>query len=302
MDTVDDNHDALGRALESAFPGVRPIRPLRALGRGFDHAVVETAGKIVFRVPLHAAAEAAQRREVQLMHWLQPQLKSVAVPRPLFHREPTPELPFGAAGYARLVGRQLLPDDVRGGAALELAQQLAKFMKELHSLPLAADSPFDLPALPPPMAALDGLWQTVDSWLRERLDSWEYHRMLDWWRQARAAWRRQAYQPVLLHGDLWYENILVDSAGRRILGVVDFGSAAVGDPAADLAPQQYLGSSFLRRVAMEYTGGEEEVALRERVPHLLGLRELMGLAAGVERGDVDVDSLAKVRETVLFRA
>jgi hypothetical protein len=40
------------------------------------------------------------------------------------------------------------------------------------------------------------------------------------------------FQPVLRHGDFGPSNILFDATTRTISGIVDFGSAALGDPAA----------------------------------------------------------------------
>ena len=47
--------------------------------------------------------------------------------------------------------------------------------------------------------------------------------------------------PVLCHGDIAPEHILVDEAGGRVLGLIDFGDLLVGDPAIDLAGVCYLG-------------------------------------------------------------
>ncbi len=42
-----------------------------------------------------------------------------------------------------------------------------------------------------------------------------------------------AHQPALIHDDLAQYHLLVDSAARRLNGVIDFGTAGLGDPAAD---------------------------------------------------------------------
>jgi aminoglycoside 2''-phosphotransferase len=45
--------------------------------------------------------------------------------------------------------------------------------------------------------------------------------------------RHFRFEPVLLHGDLSPEHILVDLERTAITGVIDFGDAVVGDPAGD---------------------------------------------------------------------
>ena len=53
----------------------------------------------------------------------------------------------------------------------------------------------------------------------------------DVWDAARAA--RWSGDPVWVHGDVFHTNLLVDAEGR-LSAVIDFGCAAVGDPACDL--------------------------------------------------------------------
>jgi aminoglycoside phosphotransferase (APT) family kinase protein len=69
-------------------------------------------------------------------------------------------------------------------------------------------------------------------------DLFDLQAMLSAWEEAMAAslWDKQ---PVWVHGDIHAANILVHDG--RVVGIVDFGLAALGDPACDLA----LAWSFL---------------------------------------------------------
>jgi aminoglycoside 2''-phosphotransferase len=61
------------------------------------------------------------------------------------------------------------------------------------------------------------------------------------------------YEPVLIHGDLGVYHILYDPTLQRINGVIDFGTAGLGDAAIDYACIiQALGESFLQRLARFY--------------------------------------------------
>jgi len=58
------------------------------------------------------------------------------------------------------------------------------------------------------------------------------------------------YEPVLIHGDLGVYHILYDPIQGRLIGIIDFGVAGLGDPASDFACLiQALGESFLQRMA-----------------------------------------------------
>ena len=66
-----------------------------------------------------------------------------------------------------------------------------------------------------------------------------------------------AFRRVLRHGDFGPTNILFDPSARTIGGIIDFGSAGLGDPAADIAgllsPVSY-GEAFVELLAPSYPG------------------------------------------------
>ncbi len=117
------------------------------------------------------------------------------------------------------------------------------------------------------------------------------------------------YTPALCHGDLWYENILVDDrsaadgaadgAATTVAGVVDFEGAAVGDPARDFATGFHLGAAFARAVlgAYQELGGVLDDGVEHRVRRLWEAREFDGLAFALQHDDAAEirDALAKVR-------
>jgi aminoglycoside phosphotransferase (APT) family kinase protein len=83
---------------------------------------------------------------------------------------------------------------------------------------------------------------TRAGWVRNCFDSvadlFDHHAMRLTWEEALAApvWDKE---PVWVHGDIHAANIIVSNA--QVVGIVDFGLAALGDPACDLA----LAWSFL---------------------------------------------------------
>jgi hypothetical protein len=65
------------------------------------------------------------------------------------------------------------------------------------------------------------------------------------------------YEPRLIHGDLGPYHILCDAAAGRLTGVIDFGTAGLGDPATDLGGLlQIYGESFVRRMLGVYPEAE----------------------------------------------
>ena len=75
----------------------------------------------------------------------------------------------------------------------------------------------------------------------------------------------------LLHYDLNPENILYNPRERKI-GVIDFGSACIGDPALDFAPLWALGETFVDKVMRRYEGPcavDEHFVERSKIAHAI---------------------------------
>jgi aminoglycoside phosphotransferase (APT) family kinase protein len=103
---------------------------------------------------------------------------------------------------------------------------------------------------------------------------------------------------VLQHGDLWYENLLMEEG--RLSGVLDFEQLALGDAAADFAVQLYLGETFTQQLIQTYQrlGGKLDQHLEYWMPRLLALRELEGLAFAVQ-SEIEA-ALSKIRRSCIF--
>lgn len=87
------------------------------------------------------------------------------------------------------------------------------------------------------------------------------------------------YRPCLINGDTTPYHILFDRQARRVSGVIDFGTAGIGDPAADFATLIYFyGESFLRRMAKFYPEIKDGV---DRARFWAGTLELQWVLSGV---------------------
>jgi aminoglycoside phosphotransferase (APT) family kinase protein len=292
----------LAAQLQHAFPAT-PIRgPLTVLGEGFGSLVVETGDGLVFRIAKHAGVQNGQRRERLLLPVIQRHKPTLRVPRVTYDLGASAEFPYGVVGYERLPGRSLAPEDVTRENRGRIAKQIARFLTDLHGIDLAETSGADLPEFPPSPERLVELWRNVSPYLARHLDRSEHQRMQRWRDDLLGYRQRFPYSPTLVHGDCWYENLLFNEEQQHLVGVLDFENASIGDPAIDLATQQYLGERFAQQVTDAYYGYRLPSDLDGRVSDLMGLRELLGLELGVMTGDVDVDALNKVRDAILSAA
>lgn len=182
-------------------------------------------------------------------------------------RVPLPESLNGPVlTYRRLAGKIAGPEWIAAHSE-PLARDIAGLITALHSIPIR-----------------DGIdWgMSAPNRTEELLSCFEASLpfLSPGDRGAARAWRAAFSGPdrnsTIIHGDLWYGNLLVDRETARLSGVLDFDSAGAGDPAWDLAAQFHLGTAFARRVFDAYPYRNAE--LWSRAKELFQLREFEGLA------------------------
>lgn len=255
------------------------IAPLRLLDVGFGSTVVETADGIVFRVARHPRAAAGHARELLLLPQLAGRLP-VDVPEPRWRIEPDADFPHGAIGYLKLCGDPLSADSGTRG----LIEDVAGFLRALHGLrDIAAESQ---------ELDLETLREAIHPTLAGMLEPAELARLDRWWNGIISDAELRSFERALRHGDLWYENLLV--ANGRLVGVLDWGGAAFGDPAQDLASLRHLGDAFADAVLGAYAADD---AVRHRTQRHWELREVYGIRLAVELEDEEevADSIRKLR-------
>jgi aminoglycoside phosphotransferase (APT) family kinase protein len=102
------------------------------------------------------------------------------------------------------------------------------------------------------VTSFDAFWadtlalrEQTDEALRTRLTGDEYATVQAWWDDFIDDDALQQGPRCLVHGDLWWDNLLVDQGGENLLGVIDFGDAATIDPSYDFVPLLESGRSLL---------------------------------------------------------
>jgi aminoglycoside 2''-phosphotransferase len=289
--------DALAAALARRFPGAGPTSPLAVLGEGFSSLAVETPAGVVFRVARVAGAGEGYRRELRLLPLLRGRLPA-AVPGPRWHAEASPGVPHGVIGYPKLPGRPVGLDDAGGAAGEELAGQVGRFLAALHRVPLSEIEAIGLGRSESFDERMERLRDDTLPALRERLSGDEVRTVARWWDGFLADRRMRGYAPVLMHGDVWHGNLLMDERGR-LTAVLDWEDAGPGDPAEDFAAQMYLGPAFPARSLAAYraAGGVVDADFAHRVGRLWEANELGGVQfAAVHHDEEEMDdALAKLR-------
>ncbi len=229
-------------ALRRALPDL-PVRRVRAAGTGdFCHAYWVDDAWIV-RVARHAQASAALRREAAVLPVLARSL-DIAIPVPE-HLGTDPRTGLAVVAHRALRGVAFTRARLRAltpRARAAAADQIARFFRQLHAFPLSALRA-SVPAVDV-LAAYRSRRREIEARVLPGLPPVPARRCLELLEAFRPSRRR-----ALLHNDLYEQHILLDPRKQTLVGIIDFGDLATGDPDADLRTVlDDLGPAFLRAV------------------------------------------------------
>lgn len=213
--------------LREQFPqwAHEPVRPVDL--QGWDNRTFRVGDSLAVRLPSAEGYAAAVAKEQRWLPVLGPQLP-VPIPVPLGHGQPGCGFRWPWSVYRWLPGATARADRLTDPVGF--AHDLSAFLTALQAVDAIGG-----PAPGPHSAWRGGPLRTYDAETREvaaalsgRVDQTAVLRVWDAALQA----PERSERPAWVHGDVTGSNLLV--AGGHLVGVLDFGSCAVGDPACDL--------------------------------------------------------------------
>jgi aminoglycoside 2''-phosphotransferase len=243
--TLDDYRNWLTIQLPQV---IVPDAALVWIDSGWDSRVLEVNGQWIFQFARRPEITGQFRKELRLLPELAGRLPCT-IPNPVFTRLDDPK--FICMGYRKLNGEALSD----ATATTAMATQIGAFLNCLHQFPLDSVSQTGLIVL------------RADVWRTQYLDFYRWvqkgvlpqvsetlrKNMRNLWEDFLDTEENFHFTPVLIHGDLGVEHILVDPDSDRLVGVIDWGDARVGDPALDFAGLlASCGADFVSQVLGSY--------------------------------------------------
>lgn len=272
------------KALEDYAERVREIAPeievasVRLNDEGLANDVLIVNEELVFRFPKNDFGFKCLKNELLILSLLKGRI-TLRIPEPFYASE-------DAMVYRMIPGEALRREMLLRLAEDEqqrVADQLAQFFRELHGFPV--DEFSEIPAADM-LREYEG-WVNAYARIREKVfplllphvrDSVQEH-----FEQHLAERRNFEYELKLVDTDIPPYHIMFDRNLRRVSGIIDFGCAGLGDPAADLGVIMYnYGASFLRRFYRVYPEAE---TYTQRARFYAGAIEVRWLLTGIERGE-----------------
>ena len=190
------------------------------LGQGLDSIAYLVNEEYVFKRSKHDEAQVALKKEVQVLNYLKGKI-TLQIPDMVYYSEQ-----YGICGYRVMKGETLTPAIYKNMSDDEkdkLAQDIALFLGELHSVPLPD---------------IDGLEiNVIDDYKSDyyALRKLIYHKIPDkskeyldcFYKKIFSDERVAKYVKALCHNDLSCKHMLIQN--NRLVGIIDFGDAAITD-------------------------------------------------------------------------
>jgi aminoglycoside phosphotransferase (APT) family kinase protein len=221
-----DVDERLVRGLLAQF-GLEDAR-LRKLAEGWDNSVWVVDERYVFRFPRREVAIPGLERELKVLPKLAP-LLPLPVPRPAFVGKPTDAYPWPFFGAELIPGVEAGVAELDDEARIDVALELAAFLRSLHAVELDEPLPLD----PNGRTDMSKRARMAREELHEleRLGLWQAPPKLSGF-LTEAERLPPPESPAVAHGDLHFRHLLVE--GRAASGVIDWGDVCHADPAIDL--------------------------------------------------------------------
>lgn len=256
-DEVDIDAALVTRLLAGQFPAWAGLPVRFVTSSGTDNVTFRLGADLSVRLPRTAKMQGQVEKDLEWLPRLAPGLP-LAVPRPLALGSPADGYPFTWGVYRWLEGTPFARDALADPSAA--ARDLAGFIRALRRVdttgaPTPPDDPFSRGS---PLAPRDDLFRAAVDDLRDVFDT---PLVLAAW-EASLAVGPWTGPPTWIHGDLMRGNVLV--ADGRPVAVIDFATACVADPAADLLAAWYLFRGESRRAFREASEADGPAWVRAR--------------------------------------
>ena len=237
------------RVIASNFPNLG-IAQITGRYEGMDHHAVEVDSAWIFRFPKRAESAPMLLRELKLLPILDP-LLSVEIPQYTQVGSLSVEYPFTFAGYRKLLGVPAMELPQRSVDLDDLATVLRRVLDTLQAIPwdvvealgvVHLEELEDIATLR--ASTLEELEQADGVLTTEVVD--RCRTFLD---RAGSNLPPHPGPPYLLHGDLSAEHLILNPESGRVVAIIDWADACLGDPAYDLKfLWSWLGEGFVDRL------------------------------------------------------
>lgn len=252
------NIELASKLIAEQFPEYAGLPITDVEKQGHDNRTYRLGSDMLIRMPTASHYALKVPKEQKLLPQLAKRL-SINIPAPIKMGNPSLDYPYPFSIYKWLPGKSINLLSLTDQEKEQLAFDLAKFLKDLQAIT-------DVEGSGP---GQHNWWRgdhvsVYDKGAREQIAELsqiiDSNQALDLWDKAcSTTWNKT---PVWIHGDFAIGNLLMDDG--KLSAVIDFGGAAVGDPACDLVIAWTYLSGKARKIFISEMEMDRDTWLRAR--------------------------------------
>ncbi len=225
-DRLDISEPLVRALIAEQFPHWAALPVRKVVPGGWDNQTFRLGETMSVRLPSAQRYAAQGAKEQRILPVLAPQL-SLPIPTLLARGQASSRYPFPFGVYSWIAGEPAMTAAIADMSGF--ADNLAGFLQSLHRAETAGGPPAGPHSFHRGGELNIYSAETVAA-LAELSDEIDSDGATAIWKEALSS--RWARPPVWVHGDIAPGNLLV--ADGHLAAVIDFGTAAIGDPACDL--------------------------------------------------------------------
>lgn len=272
--------DTYEQRILNIFPELS-IENISLNDEGLNNDIIVVNEEIVFRFPKHRHAVTKLHTEIKIIESIKNYI-TLDIPR-LFYNS------SDVIGYFMIPGVTLRQDillELDKTTIQLVADQLANFLKELHSVPVDKVLNVDIPISDVPDKYDD--WVDLYKRIQDKVFPYLMLHTREWAKKHFESFLDSKsnfeYESKLIHGDLGCYHILFDRKKNQINGIIDFGTSGLGDPAMDIGSLIYIyGEKFVSKFDKVYP---EIYSYLKRARFYAETFELQWALSGIKSKDI----------------
>lgn len=249
------NDECMKKLIENIFH--IKVYNIKVLGEELDSAAYLVNNEYVFKKSKHKESAENMKKEIAVLRYLEGKLP-IDIPKIDYYDEEN-----NICGYKEIKGIILTPEiysSMNNEEQEQLAKDLAKFLTQLHSIPLPDITGLEINVV----EDYKNDYEILKTTIYDKIPSQSKAYLDELFNRILTDERIIKYSIALCHNDLSCNHIIMRN--NRAVGIIDFGDVAITDRDKDFVyllenSNEELGREFGLRVLDYYNHPNKEIAL-----------------------------------------
>ncbi len=258
---------------------------IKFLNEGFRSRAYNIDNKYIFLEGINENSYISFKDDKDKLDFLKDKINNIDIPKDVILIEKDAEFKFGGLIYPMIKGKVFNYDEINKYNLNAIAKSLSDFLNQLHSIKTKYNK----------KEIIDKERESINynvSLLKKYLNNAELDKVLKW-KEKYFKYLSSIKSLSLVHGDLWYENLILSQDGKALNGIIDFENMTTFIREVDLVPTLYINEEFLDKILKNY----KFKVKKEEIYLLYQRREIISFKFMADNFPEEIDEqLDKIKE------